>query len=101
MAISAAGGASIADFWKIHATVPGDCHVGPLGLLAMTCVLRGCTVRTIPSAIKMRNDTHRTGHALKKGHGALWGSLSCSGKKVTKEAGLRGKLELPLETRSP
>ena len=35
--------------------------------LAMTGGVTKCTVRTIPSAIKMRNDTHRTGHALKKG----------------------------------
>ena len=54
-----------------------------LRLLAMTGVVTGeiatpvfalarndmrvtkCTARTIPSTIKMRNDTHRTVHALK------------------------------------
>ena len=79
VAISAAGGASIADFWKILATVPGDCHVGPLGLLAMTCVLRGCTVRMIPSAIKMRNDHCRTVHVLKTP-----GAVSLGGWKIGK-----------------
>ena len=73
------GAASIADFWKIRATVPGDCHVGPLGLLAMTCVLQGCTVRTIPSAIKMRNDHCRTVHVLKTP-----GAVSLGGWKIGK-----------------
>ena len=35
------------------------------------------------------------------GSGPSGGSLSCPGKKVTKESGLRGKPELPLGTRSP